>query len=102
MVEVWRGLISERTSAALQHKKAKGERVGPPALGVRVVDGQDVADPAEIETLRYILELKAQGFGLRAIADRLNNEERATKRGGRWHASTVRYIIDHASLPEAV
>src|SRR3712207_7523731 len=36
-----------------------------------------------------------QGLSLRAIASRLNEERRSSKRGGRFHASTVRYILDN-------
>jgi len=42
---------------------------------------------------RMILALRAQGRSLREIAARLTEEGIATRRGGRWYASTVRAVL---------
>ena len=42
---------------------------------------------------RRIEALHAQGFSLREIAQRLTEEGIPTRRGGQWHASTVRAVI---------
>jgi hypothetical protein len=42
---------------------------------------------------RRIEALHAQGFSLREIAQRLRAEGVPTRRGGEWHASTVRAIL---------
>ena len=42
---------------------------------------------------RRIEALHAQGFSLREIAKRLREEGIATRRGGQWHASTVRAVL---------
>jgi site-specific DNA recombinase len=93
-VSQWeREVIGERTSAALQHKIAQGQHVGSPGLGYKMTDGQleEMAD--EQEVVRRVFELRACGMTLQAIAVRLNAEGVPTKRGGRWHPSTVTYIL---------
>ena len=42
---------------------------------------------------RRIEALHAQGFSLREIAQRLTDEGVPTRRGGAWHASTVRAVL---------
>ena len=42
---------------------------------------------------RRIEALHAQGLSLREIAQRLTSEGIPTRRGGQWHASTVRAVI---------
>lgn len=96
-VSQWeREAIGERTAAALAVKKDRGEHVGAPALGVAVVDGalQEVAE--ERETVERILELRAQGLTLRAVAAALAAEGRPTKRGGAWAAATVQKVLRRA------
>ena len=38
---------------------------------------------------------RAQGWSLRRIAEELNRRRIPSKKGGRWHASTVRYILQN-------
>ena len=38
--------------------------------------------------------LKAKGLTFQAIADRLNAENVRGRRGGRWHAKSVSYVLD--------
>lgn len=57
--------------------------------GRRVVE----LDAGELDTLHRIYDLRAEGLSLRQIAGRLASEGRATKRGGRWYASTVRALL---------
>lgn len=93
-VSQWeREVIGERTSAALQHKIAQGQHVGSPALGFKMTEGQLEADQTELAIVDRILKLRAGGLTLQAIADTLNAEEIPTKRGGKWHPSTVTYIL---------
>lgn len=81
-VSQWeREVIGERTSAALQHKKSQGVKLGPPPL----------TDKA---TLDRIHELREQGCSLPVIAKTLTDEGFATKRGGAWHPFTVKKILD--------
>lgn len=88
-----REAIGERTKEALAHKKARGERLGTPAMGTRIIDGEAVEDHEEIRTLRYIVELRNERLSLRAIARRLNNEGITTKRGKEWKAQSVKNAL---------
>ena len=91
--ELERNLISERTSAALQHKIANGEHVGAPALGFQMVEGELTENADETATVARIRELRAEGRTLRDIASQLTAEGWKTKRGGEWHSSTVSYVL---------
>jgi DNA invertase Pin-like site-specific DNA recombinase len=96
VAELERNLIAERTSAALRHKVARGERVGAPPYGFAAQgDGTEwVPVPAEQAVLRRIRVLRAGGArSLAAVADRLNADGVMTKRGARWHAATVRSVL---------
>ncbi len=96
-VSQWeREVIGERTSAALRHKMEMGQRVGAPALGYRVNGGKLEKEALEQKTVQKIRRLRAKGWTLQAIADKLNAESVPTKRGGRWHPSTVTYIVRRA------
>lgn len=93
-VSQWeREAIGERTSAALQHKIAQGERVGAPPFGWDVAAGKLTGNAREQTTLDRIAELRAQNLTMREIADILSAEKRTTKRGTRWHANTVRRAL---------
>jgi hypothetical protein len=50
--------------------------------------------PDELVTVRRILDLWRRGTSLRSIAATLNADAVPTKRGGRWHASTVKGVVD--------
>jgi len=81
--ELERNLVSERTSAALQHKKAQGVRLGAPRL----------SDP---RTISRAQELKASGLPLRSICGVLESEGHRTLKGGRWAPATVAKILARA------
>lgn len=99
--ELERNLIGERTKAALAHlKMADGVKLGPPALGWTRTDVRDhegrlvVAEVVdEVATVQRIIELRARGTSLRAIAATLTREGRPTKRGGSWRAVTVHGVL---------
>lgn len=92
--EMERNLIRERTSAALQHKKARGERLGPTPLGFVTPEPGAAMQPvdAELVTVRAIIRAKKRGRSSRAIARQLAAEGVTTKRGARWHHTTVQKV----------
>jgi len=82
VAELERGLISERTSAALQAAKSRGKRLG---VGNRHM---------EAAVLQQIVKLRYDGLSLARIADALNQGGVAPVRGGvKWYPSTVRSAL---------
>jgi DNA invertase Pin-like site-specific DNA recombinase len=104
IAQMEREVIGERTSAALQAKKARGERLGTTPLGYRTIETATgkrvVKDPYEQETVRMARELFNAGKSYRAIAAELTAAGRTTKRGGKWHAETVACLIRTRYLEE--
>jgi site-specific DNA recombinase len=93
--EFERDQISERTSAILQHKKAKGEVYSPIPYGFKREGKRLVPDEKEQSITRRIQEQNAAGCSLRRIASELNSRGVSAKRGGKWYASTVKYILSN-------
>lgn len=81
-----RRLISQRTKDALAAKRAQGVRLGRPRrLPQRVV--------------KRILQERAEGRTLSAIAEGLNQDRVPTAQGGqRWYPSTVRAVLRSSEL----
>jgi DNA invertase Pin-like site-specific DNA recombinase len=102
VAEYEREKISERTTAALQAKKKRGERLGNPdnltsagrakAWSVK----HDLAKERDQNKAAYrmIRELKKLGYSLRAIARELNANGFKTVKNKKFHASTVKHISD--------
>lgn len=95
-----RETTAERTSAALQHLRSEGVRLGGEALGWhrltdRDSDGRQLVRDVqeEVATIQRIEALRAEGLSLRGIASTLRSEGRKTKKGGSWHPETVRRIL---------
>ena len=92
-----RDTIAERTREALSHKQAVGEHVGSAPYGSQIENKVLTADVTQTAVIAQIVELRAAGHTLRAIADRLNANNVPTQRGGIWQASTIKKIIDRAA-----
>jgi DNA invertase Pin-like site-specific DNA recombinase len=95
-----RRLISERTRAALAAKKAQGANLGNRTnLAEARQKGQETiqkgADAFAANVLPVIRELQAAGAStFAALADALNARGVRTARGGTWHGSSVRNVIN--------
>ncbi|WP_167647203.1 recombinase family protein [Mameliella alba] len=107
-----RETISRRTKEALAAAKARGVKLGNPngAAALRRAGRDGVALRATVtknantfaEDLREVVEaIQSEGYTtLRAMADQLNARGIRTRRGGRWHVSTVRNLLRRLeSLP---
>jgi len=87
-------IIGERTKSAMQYKRANGEKychIVP--FGYQEVNGRLIEIDKEIKIVKGIIRKHQQGISLRDIASKLNDTGVSTKRGGKWHASTVRQVI---------
>ena len=92
-----RDLTSERTKAALLHKRSNGLAYSPTPFGWDR-DGDDLfGNQDEQDAIEQMRTWHAEGASLREIARRLNEAGVPTKQGRAWHASTVKYIIEHAA-----
>jgi DNA invertase Pin-like site-specific DNA recombinase len=100
LAEKERRLISERTRSALAQRKAQGARLGnrsnpaaAAAMGRRVQVEGAAAFAANV--LPIIESLRQSGVrDLRGLAMALNNRGVRTARGGRWHVSNVKNLVD--------
>jgi DNA invertase Pin-like site-specific DNA recombinase len=101
-----REAISRRTKEALAAAKARGVKLGNPngaAALMRAGKGGSAlqetvrqnADEHAAALAPVVEALRAEGHTtLRALADALNARGMMTRRGGRWHVSNVRNILE--------
>lgn len=95
LAEFERDLISERTTAALAHKKSRGERVGEIPFGFRLaVDGVSLEhDENESRIIELVMTLRSTGLSYAAIAAELDAAGETPKKAKKWNAMTVRSIV---------
>lgn len=110
VAELEAGLVSERTKAALAAAKARGQRLGNPngAAALRRASKGNGASIQAIkqgadefaEGLRGTVEaLKARGVAtLKGLAVELNAAHIRTPRGGTWHPSSVRNLLQRLEV----
>jgi site-specific DNA recombinase len=92
-VSQWeREIIAERTTSALRYMKDQRRVYNHLPLGYRDQDGKLTEVDEEQLIVAEILEMRAQGRTFRDIAGNLNDRGIVGKRGGRYHASTIRAI----------
>jgi site-specific DNA recombinase len=99
-VSQWeREAIGERTRDAMHHKRANGERVGTVPFGYRTAaDGLHLdSDPAVQAILSRMRELKTAGYTTRQIAEELNRQGYATRRGTAWRFQYVAQALRAAA-----
>ena len=97
LAEFERDLVSERTTAALAHKKSQGKRTGNIPYGYDLhADGETLVDNADEQSaIKHISALKEQGYSLRKIAGALDAAGVRTKDGNAsWKHTSVKRILD--------
>lgn len=104
LAEKERSLISTRTRQALAAAKDRGVSLGNPMLhkarksALQAIGAEANRHAANV--LPLIREArKAGATTLRQIADALNSRGVATARGGRWHATSVKNVLDREMQP---
>jgi len=104
LAEKERRLIAERTKAALAAKKAAGARLGNPrnldrAGNVRRAALIDAAAQFAPGLRQAVQAVRSTGaITLESIAIELNRRGIRSARGGKWHRSSVRNLLDRAEL----
>lgn len=96
--EYERALIAARTRAAMAAMARRGEAIGHPRLGFRVVDGRPVVDTAEAEMVARAVTLRGEGLSLRALAERLTAEGYATRAGRPHNLRSVSALLAAAPV----
>lgn len=96
--------ISSRTRAALAAAKARGVKLGSagPSNLKNQRAGSQAGNAAKHQKVRervdslapIVRPLREQGLSLRAIADRLNEDNIPAARGGSWRAAQVKRLVD--------
>lgn len=96
LAQLEREQIADRTRLALNHKRERGEKLGGTTpYGFTVgQDGLLLEDEDEQRTLRAIAGMRARGMSYGKIAGWLNAEGIPSKTGGKWHAMTVKRLMD--------
>lgn len=87
-----RELIGQRTAEGLARLQAQGRVYGAIPYGFSRVGDQLVPDHGEQRVVRQVLDLRNSGASYRAVADWLNREGIAAKRGGSWSPMAVRSV----------
>jgi site-specific DNA recombinase len=90
-----REAIGERTSHALQHKKALGERVGTIALGKRLSpDGKGLVDHTQEQVaIALARQYRADGLSLRKIATALAEQQYYNRRGSIYNPRSIAVMV---------
>ena len=102
LAEKERRLISERTRAALAARKVQGLALGNRTNARQAAELGNVASKRQADAfaakVHPIIELLRESgvTGLRGLAASLNVRGVRTARGGRWHVSNVKNVIDRA------
>jgi len=93
--EFERDQLAERTSAAMQHKKARGERVGAVPYGKALAaDGISLVDvPEEQAVVAEARKLHAAGLSLRKIASILAERGFMARNGKPFAATQIQRMV---------
>lgn len=108
--EFERGQISERTTNTLQYIKTTGCPVGPPPYGFSAQDRPEVngkrlrmelqPNPEEQHTIRVAREMRDRGDSYREMADQLNDAGYRTRKGGLWHFTGMKGLLESKLVGE--
>lgn len=94
--ELERKQITRKLSDARAKKSDDGGYAGGYLpYGYNVVKGKLVVNDSEARIVRQIYSMRKAGMSLRKIASELNGKQVTTKRGSKWTAETVRYVLSN-------
>ena len=97
VAELEKAFITMRLSGGRINKARKGGYAGGGvALGYKTKDKELFKNEEQQEIIIKIFELRFEfKLTLREIANKLNESNIPTARGGKWYAGTVKYILDN-------
>ncbi len=103
IAEFERDIISERTKAALHHKRAQRQVIGQVPYGRRIGgDGLVEVDEAEVKLIGFIDSMRRSGCSLRTIAKLLTSRGDRTKNGSpAWSHTSVDDILKRVKRGKA-
>ena len=95
LAEFERDQIAERTTTAMQFKKAQGERVGAVPYGYTLAaDGVNLQpDPVEQDVIRQAKELHTGGMSLRKVAAELQRRGFSARNGQQFQATQIQRMV---------
>jgi len=99
--ELERNLISERTAAALNYKKAHKEVYSSTPFGFDREGDKLKPNKKEQAAIKLIKKCREAGWTLQKIADELTTKKIKTKNGGKWYPRTIKYILENNLYQEA-
>ena len=103
LAEFERNLTAERTTSALQHKKATGQKyTNITPYGFEAIEGRLVQVQQEAEIVAEIQASRTGGNTLQFIADDLNGRGIPTKTGKTWAPATIHLLLKRSSLVSAI
>jgi site-specific DNA recombinase len=101
LAEMERGIIGERTKAALRHKRANGQKTGGgiPFGYFLDTDGQTLLEDGEEQKVIWLIKrLRRREHSLRSICRELETQGYLTKTGkSNWNPKTIRAILARAA-----
>lgn len=100
LAEFERDQLAERTRNAMQHKRAKGERVGTIPFGYNLAANGVTLEPnaEQLEAVDLIRQLRQSGLSLQAIANELTARQIPTAKGNaEWTQQAVNRIVKRAA-----
>ena len=96
MAELEASTITERVMSGKAQKAQEGGYNGAQCpLGYEYTGEAFNVIPAQAETVANVFTWFVDGLGLSTIARKLNDTGATTAKGGKWYASTVRYILQN-------
>jgi len=103
LAEFERNLVAERTTNALQHKKATNQKyTNITPYGFEAIEGRLVQVQQEAEIVAEIQASRTGGNTLQFIADSLNTRGIPTKTGKQWAPATIHLLLKRSSLVNPV
>lgn len=98
LAEFERDLVSERTTAALQHLRRQGKRISRFIPFGYNLEGENlVENTAEQRGIEIISQLRQEGYSLRAIGKELSKRGIGTKEGRPWSAKVINSILKRSA-----